>query len=62
MDDNKDRSVINDRIKNRKTARSTGPGMQSTDWKHANERLDQALRQTFPASDALLIIQTARGD
>lgn len=29
---------------------------------HADEQLDDALKQTFPASDALSIVQSARGD
>jgi hypothetical protein len=62
MNDNRDRPAVKRRMKDQKTARSTRPGVQGADWKRANERLDEALRQTFPASDALSIIQTARGD
>src|SRR5882724_4314275 len=36
-------------------------GVQATKWEVIDEQLDEALRQTFPASDALSIIQTARG-
>jgi hypothetical protein len=61
MNDNRDRPVKR-RMKDQKTARSTKPGVQGADWKLANERLDEALRQTFPASDALSIVQTARRD
>jgi hypothetical protein len=35
--------------------------MERTDWQLEDERLDDALRQTFPASDALSIIQNVRG-
>jgi hypothetical protein len=30
------------------------------EWELADDRLDEALRQTFPASDAISIVQTAR--
>jgi hypothetical protein len=62
MNDNRDRPVVKRRMKNQKTARSTRPGAQGAEWKRANEQLDEALRQTFPASDALSIVQIARGD
>jgi hypothetical protein len=51
------RSVIKRRIKDQGKARSAKPKAQSTEWELADERLDEALRQTFPASDALSIIQ-----
>jgi hypothetical protein len=35
--------------------------VQGTEWDLADELLDEALRQTFPASDALSIIQSVRG-
>jgi hypothetical protein len=35
--------------------------VQGKDWELTDERLDEALRQTFPASDALSIIQNVRG-
>jgi hypothetical protein len=35
-------------------------GLQATEWEVADERLDEALRHTFPASDALSIIQNVR--
>jgi hypothetical protein len=35
--------------------------MERKDWELEDERLDDALRQTFPASDALSIIQNVRG-
>jgi hypothetical protein len=44
----------------RKT-RAAKPRVQGTEWELADDRLDEALRQTFPASDALSIVQIARG-
>ena len=40
-------------------ARSEKP-VRATEWELADERLDEALRHTFPASDALSIIQNVR--
>ena len=57
-----DRSVTRRPIKDQAKARSAKPRVQSTEWERTDERLDEALRHTFPASDALSIIQTARGD
>jgi hypothetical protein len=56
-----DRSVAKRRIKDKGKTRSTKPRVQATEWELTDERLDEALRQTFPASDALSIIQNARG-
>jgi hypothetical protein len=42
-------------------ARSAKPEVQARDWQSTDERLDEALRHTFPASDALSIIQNVRG-
>jgi hypothetical protein len=36
------------------------PKMPSTEWKLADDQLDDALRQTFPAIDALSVVQSAR--
>jgi hypothetical protein len=52
-----ERSIIKRRIKDQAKTRSAKPRAQSTEWELADERLDEALRQTFPASDALSIIQ-----
>jgi hypothetical protein len=41
-------------------ARSAKPEVRVTEWQLADERLDEALRHTFPASDALSIIQNIR--
>jgi hypothetical protein len=56
-----DRSVIKCRIKDTSRARSAKPSVQNTEWEITDERLDEALRQTFPASDALSIVQKLRG-
>jgi hypothetical protein len=56
-----DRSVAKRRIKDQGKRRSTKPRLQATEWERTDERLDEALRHTFPASDALSIIQNVRG-
>ena len=56
-----DRSVIRRRVKDQGKSRSAKPRGQGTDWEIADERLDEALRQTFPASDPLSIVQNVRG-
>jgi hypothetical protein len=55
-----DRSVIKP-PKGRGKTRSAKPSAQGKEWELADQRLDDALRQTFPASDALSIIQNVRG-
>jgi hypothetical protein len=60
MDDRSSRSVTKRPIRDRKKIGSTKTGMERTDWQLEDERLDDALRQTFPASDALSIIQNVR--
>jgi hypothetical protein len=57
-----DRSATKRPVKDRRKARSAKPGVQGTEWERADERLDEALRHTIPASDALSIVQTARSD
>jgi hypothetical protein len=56
-----DRPVAKRPIKDQGKARSVKPSVQSPEWELTDERLDEALRQTFPASDALSIIQNVRG-
>ena len=56
-----DRPVIKRLAKDQGKARSTKPRVQGTKWEVTDERLDEALRQTFPASDAVSIIQNVRG-
>ena len=60
MDDTSSRSVTKRPIKDSKK-RSAKRRIEGTDWELEDERLDDALRQTFPASDALSIIQNVRG-
>jgi hypothetical protein len=48
-------------IKLQGKARSAKPRVQDTDRELADQRLDEALRHTFPASDAISIIQNVRG-
>jgi hypothetical protein len=48
-------------IEDRGKARSAKPALQGTEWERTDERLDEALRHTFPASDALSIVQNVRG-
>jgi hypothetical protein len=43
-------------------ARSAKPKKQNAEWELADELLDDALRQTFPASDALSITRNVRGN
>jgi len=48
--------------KPKQNARSKRPQVKDASWGLADEQLDDALRQTFPASDAISIIQNACGD
>jgi hypothetical protein len=57
MNDSNTRPVTTRRINARKKPEQR---VQSRDWEREDERLDDALRQTFPASDALSIIQNVR--
>jgi len=59
--DRSTRSVTTRSIKERKKLRSKKQRLRGTDWELTDERLDDALRQTFPASDALSMIQHVRG-
>jgi hypothetical protein len=61
MNDRTIRPVTERRIKARKRLSSTKQRARSRDWEREDEQLDDALRQTFPASDALSIIQNVRG-
>jgi hypothetical protein len=62
MNVRRNQSVTKRPIKDRGSARSVKPEVQGAEWVHTDERLDEALRHTFPASDALSIIQKVRGD
>jgi hypothetical protein len=61
MSDRNDRSFMRRRMKYQRKSPSTTPSDRSVDWEHRDEQLDDALRQTFPASDALSIVQSRRG-
>jgi hypothetical protein len=53
----RDRLVVKGPIKNQASARSEKSVSKATEWEVTDERLDEALRQTFPASDALSIVR-----
>jgi hypothetical protein len=60
---------MNDRIKRRGIKRPKSRGkprsaktkVRGPKWEANDEQLDEALRHTFPASDALSIVQNVRG-
>jgi len=54
------RTVPKRRIKVQTKLRSTKSKTLDAEWERVNDQLDDALRQTFPASDALSIIQIVR--
>ena len=54
------RSATRRPARNPGKARSAKPAVQATEWELADERLDEALQHTFPASDALSVIQSVR--
>jgi hypothetical protein len=56
MSDRTTRTIPKRRINVQKKLRSA----QDAEWERVNDQLDDALRQTFPASDALSIIQIVR--
>jgi hypothetical protein len=60
MSDRSDRTIPKRRIKVQKKLRSTRSRAPDAEWERVNDQLDDALRQTFPASDALSIIQIVR--
>jgi hypothetical protein len=62
MNAGRERSAARRAIKDHAKARSAKPGAQGAEWERTDERLDEALRHTFPASDALSNVQTARRD
>jgi hypothetical protein len=55
-----DRSATKRLVKDQGKTRSAKPRVRGTEWELTDQRLDEALRQTFPASDALSIIQNVR--
>jgi hypothetical protein len=60
MSDRSRRTITKRQIKIEKKARSTRSKARDAEWQRVNDQLDDALRQTFPASDALSIIQIVR--
>jgi hypothetical protein len=60
MSDRNRRTISQRRVKVQNKTRSTRSKAQDAEWERLNDQLDDALRQTFPASDALSIIQTVR--
>ena len=61
MNDRSSRSFVKRQIKHREKSPSTKPSHRVAEWEKRDEQLDDALRQTFPASDALSIVQNVRG-
>lgn len=57
-----DRPVTKRLTRDQRKTPAAKPRVQGTEWELADDRLDEALRQTFPASDALSIVQIARGN
>jgi len=55
------RSVTKRRTKYQEAPPSAKPGVQTAEWELTDDRLDEALRQTFPASDAVSMIRSAGG-
>ena len=60
MKDRNGRTVPKRRIKVQRKLGLTRSRVRDAEWKRVNDQLDDALRQTFPASDALSIIQISR--
>jgi hypothetical protein len=60
MKDRNGRTVPKRRIKVQRRLGSPRSRVQDAEWQRVNDQLDDALRQTFPASDALSIIQIVR--
>jgi hypothetical protein len=61
MNGRPNRSVVKSRIKDQGKSRSAKPESRATEWELTDDRLDEALRQTFPASDALSMTRNVRG-
>jgi hypothetical protein len=54
------RPATNRRGKDYGSIRSAEAKAPKAEWKLADDQLDEALRQTFPASDALSMVQITR--
>jgi len=61
MNGRSNRSIVKRRIKDQEKSRSAKPEVRAAEWELADDGLDEALRQTFPASDALSMIRNVRG-
>jgi hypothetical protein len=61
MNDRNSRSFVKRQVKHREKSLSARPRGPAAEWEQRDEQLDDALRQTFPASDALSIVQNVRG-
>ena len=61
MNDRSSRSFTKRQVKHREKSPPTKPSPRLAEWEKRDEQLDDALRQTFPASDALSIVQNVRG-
>jgi hypothetical protein len=60
-------AIMNDRDnqsggKHQKIAHSKKLQVKEASWQHSDDRLDEALRDTFPASDPVSIVQNADGN
>jgi hypothetical protein len=60
MNARSNRPAIKRPIRDQEKPRSAQPVAQATEWELTDDRLDEALRQTFPASDALSMIRNVR--
>jgi hypothetical protein len=60
MSTRSERSVTSRPIGDPREARSAKRKIQNAEWQLSDERLDEALRQTFPASDPLSITRNVR--
>ena len=60
MSTRSERSVTNRPIRDLGEARPAKLKIQNAEWQLSDERLDEALRQTFPASDPLSITRNVR--
>jgi hypothetical protein len=61
MNDRSSRSFVKRQVKYREKSPSAKSSGRIVEWEKRDEQLDDALRQTFPASDALSIVQNVRG-
>jgi hypothetical protein len=62
MNDRNGRSFMKRQIKYQKKLGPTESSGLGAEWEHKDAQLDDALRQNFPASDALSIVQSGRGN